>query len=630
AHAGQDHVALLTYQLWQRRFGGRADIVGSAVQLDDESYSVVGVLPESFEFIMIDAGFWVPLSLEGELSRDRRDIVTMARLKPGVRYEAAQAELKGIADRLAAAYPEANRGLTLSTQNLRKEIPGKTDRQLLSLMQGAMLLVLLIACANIANLLLARGQDRQREFALRTTLGARRRTMLRQLLTESLLMALLGGLAGIGIGLVLQDGLNKMVASEIPKMMLPRMSLPVLGFTAGVTVLAAALFGLFPALISTRPQLASTLKDGARGSSLGGRKRLVSRGLVVAEVALALVMLCGTGLLVRSIVAVKNLNAGFDTSHLLTFSLNLPPSRYKEDAQVANGYTQAVEKLAALPGVRAAAVVENLPRSRNNPTAALTFEGKPLAEGATPPQVISLQISPRYFDVLGIRLLQGRALGAGDHAGSEPVVVVSQAFAKKYLEGASPLGQRLLLDGKAVSVAGVVADVVQSRIPGTKEVAQPIVYRPHAQLAKRTMSVMLRTERTPDALGEGVRQAIAALDPSLPVEAVRSLEENIALEFAGARAISLIVGGFGLVALLLSALGIYGVVAYSVAQRTHEIGVRIAIGARHSSVVSMVTRQGLVLTGIGLLVGLPGVYLVSRAVDATLEGVASSHQGTLP
>ena len=627
---GNDRVAILAHDLWQERFGGDPALVGRAVQLDDRPYTVVGILPADFEFLVQDARIWVPLALDpAALPRDARDLVVMARLAPGIALAAARAEMAAIGERLAAEHPEANRATGATARSLREEFPGPTDRKLFALMQGAMVFLLLIACANVANLLLARGQDRQREIALRATLGARRGGVVRQLLTESLLLAALGGGLGLVLSAWLIEALRKAAASELPKMVSPELNLPVLAFTAALTAAAGLVFGLVPALQSSRPDLAGSLKEGSRGTGTGRRRRLVSRGLVVAEVTLALVMLCGTGLLVRTMMGLKSLDSGFDPKGILTFRLSLPESRYPEEARVAGFYEDLLTRLEALPGVEAATMVSSLPRSRGNPLAPFTFDDRPEPQEAQPPTVLWLAVPPGYFQDLGVRVHTGRSFSSADGEASVPAAVVSEAFVRRFSADADPIGRRITLEGASREIVGVVGDVVQSRLLEDAG-PNPIVYLPHAQKAVRAMSLVLRAASDPTALADPARAEVWSLDPALPVAQVATMEEHIARQFVGADVLAKLLGGFGLVALVLAALGIYGVVSYSASQRTHEIGVRMAIGARRRDVLGQVSRQGLLLAGLGLVLGLPGVWAVTRFIQGVLGGIAPTSLATVP
>jgi putative ABC transport system permease protein len=626
---GHDRVALLADPLWQRRFGGDPAIVGKTVTLDDLTYTVVGVLPPDAEFLTSKAGFWVPLTLDpAKLPRDQRTWLVLGRVAPGVSIAAAKEEVRHLGRRLAAAYPAANRGYETTAFTLREQIPGTGDRQLFGMMQAVMVLVLLIACANVANLLLARGQERQREIALRTTLGAPRGRLVRQLLTESVVLAAIGGALGLGIASSSVRFLAKSLAASVPRAFLPELDAPVIAFTAGAAVFAGLLFGLYPALAATRPNLAGTLREGGRGTSGSRRQRRVIRALVALEIAFALGALSATGLLVRSMVALESLAPGFEPKNLLTLPLSLPERRYPGPEPTARFYGQVAERLAGLPGVQAVTAASSLPRLRNQPTAPFTIDGRPPTTGA-PPEEIALSVLPSYFEVLRIPRQAGRGFTAGDRTGSPPVAVVSRAFAQRYFPGQNAVGQRLSVEGRSREIVGIVGDVVQTRIPG-REGPLPILYLPESQTGARDLYLFLRTAAAPEGLTSPLRAAVGELDRSLPVDGLAPLEQRIREELVGPRLVAGILGSFGLVALLLAALGIYGVISYSVTQQTHEIGVRLAIGAQRGTVLAEVARQGLLLTGIGFLLGLPLVYLATRGIQVALSGVVLFGAMTLP
>jgi putative ABC transport system permease protein len=627
---GQDRVAVLSQDLWQRRFGGDPAVVGQTIQLDDRPYTVVGVLPEDWDFLVTEIDLWVPLALApSDLPRDRHDLYAMARLAPGITPAAAKAEMTALGGQLEAEHPDTNRGYGAAAQTMRETFPGPTDRHLYAFIQGTMVFLLLIACANIANVLLARGQERQQEMALRTTLGAKRGRLVGQLLVESLLLALLGGGLGIAFGAVGLDLLDRGVASQLPRSQLLALNGEVLGFTLAIIAFAALLFGLAPALAATRPDLASALKEGGRGGGPGRRRRLVSRLLVVGEVTLALVMLSGTGLLVRAIVELQSLDPGFPVANRLTCRLALPDSRYPDDAAVSRFYEEVLGRLAALPGVESATATTSLPRSRGNPTATFQIDGREDPD-FNPPPVVTLAVPHGYFAAMGIPLRSGRAFTPADRAGDPPVAVISNAMAERYFPKEDPLGRRLRIEGASREIVGIAADVVQGRLLD-REGRAAIVYLPHAQKPERALFMVLRTAgEMPAGLPDEVRRTVWALDAALPLSRMMSLTEHISQQFVGARLLGAVMGAFGLVALLLAAVGIYGVVSYSVSQRTREIGLRMAVGARRFQVMRQITRQGLLMALVGIAIGIPGALGVSRLVEAMLGGMAPLSPAVLP
>jgi predicted permease len=616
---GAERVAVLSHDLWQRRFAGEPAILGKSVRLDDEPYAVVGVLARDFALPFAGVQVVVPLVLDpGVLPRDRHELLVIGRLRPGVEPGAANAEVEAIAAQLEQEHPETNRGYGAIARLLRDEVPGPTDRKLFTLVQGAMALLLLIACANVASLLQARGQDRQQEFAVRASLGAERWRSLRQLVLESGLLAGAAGLVGLALSLGLVTFLRRALAADVPVPLLPTVDLWVVLFDLGVTAAAALLFGVAPALAATRPDPAPLLRAGTSGAVSGARRR-GARAVVVAEITLATVMLSATGLLVRSLAAMRNIDSGFRAENLLTLRVALPAARYADDGRVAAFHAALAERLGELPGVESAAAVSALPRGRSQPAAAFTLDGEP-PPAAQPPEAITLAVEPGYFGTMGIPLESGRALAATDRADGAAVAVVSRAFARRYLGGADPLGRRITVEGRSREVVGVVGDTVQTRLL-EEGGPNPLLYLPLAQVPRRAMHFVLRTRAEPLTLAGAVRAAVAAADRGLVVAELVSMEEHVARQFVGARILSTLLGGFGIAALLLAALGVYGVVAYAVARCRREIGIRMAVGATPRDVVRGFARQGVMLAGVGIALGVPGVYLVSKAIAAVLAGL---------
>ncbi|HEX4953706.1 MAG TPA: ABC transporter permease [Thermoanaerobaculia bacterium] len=613
--AGRDQVALLTWETWQQHFGGRSGLVGSTIQLSEKPYTVVGILPERFDFFM-DAEIWVPYRLDlVNPSRDDRELFVLGRFAPGVSPKAAQAELDGIGKALAAQYPEANRDYDAKVVSLREQIPGKEDRLLFGIMQGITLAVLLIACVNIANLLLVRGQDRAREVALRACLGAERGRIVRQLVVESLVLAAIGGVAGLALAAGALEVMAQMLAVELPKMVQPELNGTVLLYTLGLTALAGLAFGLMPALETSRTNVAATLKEGGRGLA-AGRSRRITRALVVVELAFALVLVSLTGLMARSIQIFAGLDPGFRVAGLLTFRLSLPETRY-EGAAGARFFDQLTERLRQVPGVSGAGAASNLPRARGNGEEAFTFDGQ--AETKDAQTATWLTVSPGYFEALGLTLAAGRRIDASDGAEGAPVVVVSQELARRYLPGQDPLGKRVMVEGKSAAIVGVVGDVMQTRMTPNGR-PSPLIYVPLAQRPSATMALVVASRRQDDALTEEVRQAVWALDPNLPIDQMLTMEEQMAQQFVGARIVGQMVAVFGVLALLLAGLGLYGVVSYFVSQRRAEIGVRMAIGADRRQVLGQVLREGLKLTAIGLALGAPALFGVAKLTNQVLQG----------
>lgn len=628
---GNQRVALLAPDLWRRRFGGREDIVGQTIQLDEETYTVVGVLPDTFEFFLTQAQVYVPLALErASAPRNRRSLIVMGRLADGTTLESAGAEMATLGRALESEHPDANRGYDNRVIGLRDNFPGETDRKLFTYLQGTMLLVLLIACLNVANILLVRGQERQKEIALRTSLGGTRTAMIRQLLAESLLLSLGGGLLGVALAGVGISILIKALATQLPKMITPALNAPVLGFSFALMLAAGVLVGLLPALQTTRPQLARTLNDTSRGTTMGGKRRRTAQALVVTQVAFALMLLCGTGLLVRALTQLRTIDPGFRDENLVVFTLNLPERRYAGGVEVDGFYRQLIESLEALPGVTAATATPHLPRGQNFPSTPIAIDGREVAADQAAPEAGWLKVPAGYFEALGIPLLAGRSLATADTAASGAVVVVGKAFAERHFPGENPLGRRITVAGVSREIVGIVGDVLQTRMV-QGEGRPPMVYAPLAQVPERGLAVVVRTDRAVEGgLGDALRGAVGKLDPNLPVADMMTYDAFVAQQFNGARIIAAIVGWFSLVGLVLAALGIYGLVSYTVTQRTQEFGIRMAVGAARGDILGQTVRQGALLSGIGLALGIPGAIVSTRLVAAILGGLLPISGGTVP
>ena len=618
---GVEPVVLLTHEFWKRRFGGEPNVVGGTIRLGREAHVVIGILPEHFEFVNSSVDVWLPYTLDpASLERAERSInVGVAKLRHGITPEQARSELSLIAADLERKYPEANRGYGIVANTIREIFPGDTDRRLFALLQGGAIFVLLIACANIANLLLARAQARRREIVLRLALGAGRARILRQLLTESVLLAVIGGVVGTAASLAAVRAIRQAIAGEVPYNFLPVVDARVLVFSLVIAVAAGLFFGLMPALHSARLNLASALKEGGDRTASTGRgwsRRL----LVIGQMAMALTLLCGAGLLLRSFLALQYAPPGFESERMLTFRLSLPEKEYSE-AQLILFYQRLREELRAVPGAVTATAASTLPKSRATEGAEVEIPGRD--DGDDPaPLVTWLSIPPGYFDAMKIPLLRGRDFLTRDRAESLAVVVVDQRFADRFWPGDDAVGKQLRVLDETREVVGVAADVVQRRL-GDLEGVSPMVYLPWTQHPMRAMNFMLRSRsQDPTTLAESARQTVWRLDPDLPIANVMSLETFMANQYVGMRVFGAMIAGFGVVALLLASVGVYGVLAYSVAQRTQEIGVRVALGASRNDVLTMVLRDGLKLAFFGLVIGLPGVFVVRRLIEGALEGLA--------
>ena len=624
----ETRVVVLTHQFWVNRFGADADLVGSTIELGGEAHEVVGVLPEEFEFLDPRIQAWVPLYLSGvELSRSQRELIVVARLSPEASLDEAKKELNVLALRLEREYPEGNRGFGAKVLTMREQVEYGSNKQLLMLLQGGLIFVLLIASVNLANLLLARGQDRQAEIALRAALGATRARIVSQLFIESLLLTGLGGVLGIALAFVGVRVLTAAFAGQMSRAFAPAMDASVLLFTLAITALAGLAFGLAPALQASRANVVGALREGSRSVTIAGRRRLLSKALVVAEVALALVMLSGAGLIIKSFQDMQENDPGFAIENLLTFQLTLPASRYDDDARVSDFYRRLSAELTSVPGVRGAAVTNHQPSTMFPAKTPYALEGEDISLEEMQKTASFIIVSSTYFETLGVPTLVGRTFTDGDREHRALVVLVNEALARRVWPDQSPVGERLMVQGASREVIGLVGNIVEDVFLAQTEGAEPIIYLPQAQSAQRSAFVLVRTATEPHTLAGPVRDAVSALDRKLSVTKIETMEEVVEQFFIGGRVISVLLVAFGGLALALAAIGIYGVIAFSVSRRTHEIGVRMAMGARRVDVLQLVLKEGVLLAAIGFAIGIPGVFLVARSIQAIFTGFASVSTG---
>jgi putative ABC transport system permease protein len=625
---GGERVTILSHRFWQRRFNGDQGIVGRSVTLDDANFTVIGVLPPNFRFYsQFDA--WVPLALDAQAQLagpTRYYGTTVARLKPGVSFERAQAEMDALSQRYELTRPEGSKRIESRTQlvSLQRHLLGDTRRPLLVLL-GAVGLVLLIACANVANLLLARAATRQKELAIRAALGASRLRLTRQMLTECLLLALTGGAAGLLLAYWLTGLLGSLgytnPLGEMGRLATIAIDLRVLGFTLLVSLITGLLFGLLPALRLSRPDLNHTLKEGGRGSGFHGRG--LRGALMVSEVALAVVLLIGAGLLIRSFVKLLNVDPGYRAENLLTARLTLPP-RYNEKAQRVQFYDQLLPRLAALPGVASVGATSHLPLTNYNLGAGLLVEGRVYREGENPPGAPIAAVNPDYFRTMGISLRAGRLLNDGDTQNAPAVTVLSETLARKLFPNESPLGKRFLnLGGSGAEFTTVIGVVSDIRHQGLDKEVENSVYLSYRQLP-RPLSLVLRGTVDPLSIAPALRNAVREVDPALPVYSVMTMSERLSDSVAARRFNLLLLGSFAALALLLAGVGVYGVIAYVVTERTHEVGIRMALGAQSADVVRLFVKQGMALVVVGLGLGLIGAFAMTRVMTGLLFNVQAN------
>ena len=625
---GREHVVVLSHGFWQRRFGGARDVVGQQVTLDGEPYTVVGVMPPDFQFAPFwatHAEAWVPLNLGRRVS-DRRgqSLRVFARLKPGVTLGQAQAEMETINRRLAEQYPRENEGLTVSVDSLHEKVVGKS-RPALLIMLGAVGFVLLIACANVANLMLAKSAMRQREIAVRIALGAGRWRVVRQLLTESLVLSFAGGAAGLLLAYWSNTALASLGPDTLPRLRTASLDGGVLLFTLGLSVFVGLLFGLAPALRSTKTDLTESLKSRAQGSARGRRHERVRQLLVVGEVAVSLVLLVGGGLMMRSFLRLTSVDPGFDPRGVTTATVRLAGPRYATDEQRAAFFQRLTTQLSSLPGVKSASAVNHIPLGGDVWTYGFTVEGRPATPDAERQSAVYRVVRPDYFRTMGAALLKGHDFTERDDASAPGVVIVNEALARRQWPGEEPLGKRITVNGesgKPREVVGVVKDLKQGDWASEP---QPEMYLPHLQAASpRSMTLVLRATSDASELGPEVRREVWAIDGDLPVSQITGMEDVVSESVGQQRFNTLLIGLFAATALILAAVGVYGVMSHAVVQRTHEIGVRLALGARGRDVLGMIIRQGLGLTLAGLAVGLTGALALMRVMKSLLYEVSAT------
>ena len=625
---GSQRVAVLTYAMWQRSFGGDPAILNQSLTINGQGYTVIGVLPANFDFALRRADLWLPYQPnEAQLTRRfLHGTNLIGRLKPGVSVEQAQSELDVIAKRIEQEHNQSHAGTTLRLVPLQEQVVGDV-KPILFLLLAAVGFVLLIACANVASLFLTRSLSRQKEVAIRAALGASGWRVIRQMLTESVLLSLAGGAVGL---LIAYWGIDALAAvlpenqlNALPFLKSLQIDTRILGFSFALSVLTGIVFGVAPAFQSSRLDLNEVLKEGGRTMAGGARNRL-RKAFVMSEIALAVVLLIGAGLMLKSLLRLMQTNVGFDPQNVLTMTVALPAAKYAEASSQIGFYDQLSERINSLPGVRASGTVNILPLQGGNTTRFLV-EGDPIP----PERGIEANIrvvNENYFQTLGIPLIAGRMFDNRDDANSPGVVIIGKTVADRIFAGRDPVGRRInysSFPGQADLIVGVVGDV---KIAGLDEAIKPVLYYPYRQAPSMATSLVLRTAADPASLAGAIQNEIRRLEPDVAVFGVREMEDLIAASPAAfmRRFPALLIGIFAFVAIVLASIGIYGVVSYSVSQQTHYIGVRMALGAQTSDILRMVLRQGLVLALLGTGIGVVAALGLTRLMKSLLYQVQAN------
>jgi putative ABC transport system permease protein len=614
---GRSDVVVISRGLWERRFGSGPGIVGQSLSLNDKSYTVVGIMPRGFVFPnRVD--IWTPIALTPEQigSHSRNLDRVVARLRPGITVARARVEMTALAGQLAVQYPESNHGVGVAVNSLL-DVTVRDVRPMLMLLLAAVGLVLLIACANVANLMLARATAKRKEIALRAALGASRGRLARQLIVECLTVSFAGGALGLLIASWSVSAVIAVSPDTIPRAGNIRVDPQVLVFTLAMSILTGVFFGLAPVLHGTRPNLVDSLNEGDRTSA--GRSRLRTRGLlVIAEFALALGLMITAGLMMKSFVMLQRVRPGFDPGNVLTMSLSLPDGRYNDDVKRSAFFQQLIARTASVPGVTSAGAIWPLPLSGSDLISTYRIEGRQYSlDGSDVPECNLYFASPGYFKTVGTRLLAGRDFADRDASGDARIAIISETFARKYFPGEDPVGKRLI-DQQPLQIVGVVEDV---KVNSLDEQGKGQVYVPTRAFS--SMIVAIRTE-APATVVPAMRTQLAAVDPDQPAEQVKSMDQYVSESLSIAKLSMLLVLVFAVVALAMTAVGLYGVMSYSVTQRTLEIGIRMALGARRLSVLGLVIGQGMLQAAVGSAIGLGVALALAHSLAALLYGTSST------
>jgi putative ABC transport system permease protein len=625
---GHNQVVIISDGLWQRRFGGDPNILNQAITLNGNSYTVVGIMPADFRFGGSATDIWSPTAFDAKAAQQHGShyVAVIGRLRPGVSVEQARAEMSAIAERLAAQYPDQLAGWNVKVVPML-EFTVRSIKLALYVLMGAVLFVLLIACVNVANLLLARAASRQKEVAIRTALGAGRRRIVRQLLTESVILAIVGGTVGLFLAIWGKDVLLALAPEDLPRVREASLDARVLVFTIGITLLTGVIFGLVPALQASKPNLNETLKDAGRGSTEGGRRHLLRSILVVVEVATALVLLVAAGLMIKSFWRLQHVDPGFNSDHALMAKVALPSKKYATPEQQIAFFNELLEKVSRLPGVEAAGASVVLPMD-DDYVLGFDVEGRPPVPGEDE-STNYYSVTPDYFKAMGIPLRQGRLFDDRDQKNSPRVIIINESMARRLFPDENPVGKRIYLtQGKEKiyrEVVGVVGDVKQYGLDQTTPLES---YEPFAQQPFNAMALVVRAGGDPTQLSAAIRGEVLSIDKEQPVSSIKPLTALVSSSISQQRFAMLLLGVLAAVALLLAAVGIYGVMSYSVTQRTHEIGIRLALGASSRDILRLVVGHGLMLTLVGVVAGLGAAFLLMKIMATLLFGVSATDFAT--
>ncbi|HEY6330332.1 MAG TPA: ABC transporter permease [Blastocatellia bacterium] len=619
---GKNQVVVLAYSLWQRRFGGDPKVIGRGISLNGGAYSIVGVMPRDFGFPRTRATeIWAPIVALAKAPRRADFLGVVGRLKPGVSVSQARAEMNRVTEQLERQYPASNTGWKAKVVSLsERAVRGIKPAIVVLLIAVAFLLA--IACANVSNLLLVRATSRQKEIAVRMALGAGRWRLIRQLLTESLLLALLGGAGGVLLAFFAVRGLIAISPPDTPRIGQAGIDSTVLVFTVIVSLLTGVCFGLAPALHSSNADLGESLKEGGRGSAAGEAGNRLRAGLTIAEVSLAMVLLISAGLMIKSFVRLESINPGFDSTGLLTIQLSLPETKYAQGPSLSAFYAQLLDTASGLPGVRSSALSDALPIADGGNYLAFIVEGRPPVPPGVNQDSEFTTVSPGYFQTMGIRLIKGRGFASSDGTTTPPVAVINDVFARKYFPEEDPLGKRVSFG--APTPLEIVGIVTATRTESLDAEPYSQAYASYLQNPARHMSLLLRGSGDLFSLLPAVRGAVASIDRDQPLNDVQTMDGILAHSVDRQRLSMVLLAVFSVVALTLSGVGIYGVMAYTVKHRTHEIGVRMALGARSNAIRLMVVRQGMALAGIGVIAGLVAAFALTRFMSNLLFGVSTA------